>query len=135
MTYTQDLATAVGQTRTLIGDPVVSGLAHFQDEELQLFLDLNAEDMRFAAADALDAWAASFATSAHDITIGDYRENTLGVAKAMRDQATAFRSASRIPAFAIANVAPDGPLGIVGRERIIDAVLAAEGGVVFGEGI
>lgn len=52
-----DLSTPIGKVRTLIPDRGPSWFA-LQDEEIQVFLDINDNNIRLAAADCLDTIAA-----------------------------------------------------------------------------
>ena len=119
------MTTEVESVRLIAGD--TGATPHFTDGQLQTFLDLNLADVRMAAADALDSWAASLAAGAVDVTIGDYRENTTGAARAMGERAAALRKAVEMtPAWAIAEVVPDGPMGVVGQTVLVNAALAGE---------
>lgn len=114
---------AVEDVRLLIGDSAAT--PQFTDTQLAAFLDLNDQDVRMSAADALDAWATALTSQAADVMIGDYRENTVTAARAMGERAAALRKAAEaVPAFAIAQVAPDGPFGLVGRELLINDAIA-----------
>lgn len=76
---------------------------HFNDAELSAYLEIEEGDRLMAAAAALDAWATSLAANAHDIMLGDYRENTAAAANAMRQSAASLREeAKSTPALAIA---------------------------------
>lgn len=98
----------IGTVRALIHDLVVDGVAHFDDDTLQIYLDLESGDVRMAAADALDAWAAKLAEEAHDVSIGDYRENLTGRARAMGERAAALRAAAEnTPALGFVRVPAD----------------------------
>ncbi len=58
MAYTYDITTDIGKVRLLIGDTDVTPTtdAQFNDEELQIFLDLGGS-VFMGAAKALEAWA------------------------------------------------------------------------------
>jgi hypothetical protein len=71
MSFTYDTSTNIGKVRLLISD-TVEATAHFTDEELQVFLDLNDDSVYLAAAAALEAWVASITDSATAEKIGDY---------------------------------------------------------------
>lgn len=102
MTATYDISTDIGKIRLLIHDTDITS-AHFTDEELQVFLDLE-ESVYSAAALALETWAASLSESVDSEKIGDYSyskklvENKLSLAERYRsiDSAT--------PAVAIASL-------------------------------
>ena len=91
-TYTYDLATEIGKSRLLISDndiiPVTD--AHFTDEEIQIFLDLEGS-VNLAAAAALESWAAYLSDSADSEKIGDYSyskksvSNKLALAARLRE--------------------------------------------------
>lgn len=91
--------TDVQQVRLIIGD---SGTPpHFADDALEGYLAIEGGDVRMAAASALDAWSVQLASTAHDVMLGDYRENTSAAAKAMREAADRLRKeAESTPAFA-----------------------------------
>lgn len=92
--------TDVQWVRYRIGDTGTT--PHFDDDALQAYLDIEAGDRALAAAVALDAWATQLAASAHDVMLGDYRENTSAAAKAMHDMAKQIREdAESEPAFAV----------------------------------
>lgn len=112
MVATFDLETAVGKIRAIIGDkPDENDVAIFADDELAAFFTLEGDDLRLAAAAALDAWAAKLAVAARDLQIGDYRENTTATARLLGERAKALREAATAaldaPAFAIAEM-PNG---------------------------
>ena len=73
---TYDLTTQIGQVRLLIADTPNGELTgwqpHFSDEELQVFLNLYDGVLKFAAALALESWAAAVAQTADSEHIGDY---------------------------------------------------------------
>ena len=71
MAATYDLTTDIGKVRLLIGDTTIAS-AQFSDAELQVFLDLASDSIRMAAANALDAWAATLANNMKSENIGDY---------------------------------------------------------------
>lgn len=58
MAFTYDVSTDIGKVRLLISDTKEADLL-FQDEEIQAFLDLNAANVKRAAAQALDSMAAN----------------------------------------------------------------------------
>lgn len=128
MTVTYVLTEDVGKVRALIADrPNADGEAEFTDEELQVYLDLEDGDLRLAAATALEAWAAKLAANAHDFMLGDYRERTEVAAQEMNRRAAALRENARTtPAFSIAAVPWDGPLGWPGRDILVNRVLTGD---------
>ncbi len=73
-TWTYDLTTNVGKIRLIIGDTDIDPTsdAVFTDEELTYFLTVNSNNITLAAADALEAWMAKYATSPDSEKIGDY---------------------------------------------------------------
>ena len=89
MTITYDTSTDIGKIRLLISDTSLIS-AHFTDEELQVFLDLEGSVI-LAAAAALEAWAAHLSESAASEKIGDYAytkksaENKLDLAARYRE--------------------------------------------------
>ncbi len=71
MTVTYDLTTNIGKVRLTIGDKDTAD-AVFSDEELQVFLDAESDNLNRAAANALEAWAATYGANADSEHIGDY---------------------------------------------------------------
>ena len=72
-TYTTTPFDDIARVRLIIGDhPVPITGAHFTDEEIIEFLTTNGGNITLAAADALGAWAAAYATSPDSEKIGDY---------------------------------------------------------------
>ncbi len=74
MTATYSLLNNIGKVRLVIGDTDVTPEtdAVFTDEELTYFLTENSNNISLAAADALEAWMAKYATSPDSEKIGDY---------------------------------------------------------------
>jgi len=74
MSATYDLTTNVGKIRLIIGDTDIhpESDAIFTDEELTYFLTANSSNINLAAADALEAWVAKYATAPDSEKIGDY---------------------------------------------------------------
>jgi len=66
-----DITTNVGKVRLTIGDTDATAYV-FSDEELTYFLTENSNNISLAAADALEAWMAKYATSPDSEHIGDY---------------------------------------------------------------
>ena len=71
MTTTYDITTNVGKVRLNIGDTTIAD-AVFTDEELGVFLTAQSSNINMASADALDAWAAKYATNATSENITNY---------------------------------------------------------------
>jgi len=65
-----DLTTNVGKVRLIIGDN--TGTEVFTDAEITYFLTENSNSIPLAAADALEAWMAKYATAPDSEKIGDY---------------------------------------------------------------
>jgi len=90
MTFTYVTSTSVGKIRLLISD-TVSATAHFTDEELTVFLELNDNSINLAAASALESWASSLKDTTDSERIGDYSytkkqvTNMLALAERLRD--------------------------------------------------
>lgn len=74
MSATYDLANNIGKVRLIIGDTDVfpETDAIFTNEEITYFLTANANNISLAAADALEAWMAKYATAPDSEKIGDY---------------------------------------------------------------
>ena len=98
MTATYDITTSVGKVRLTIGDTDVSPStdAVFTDEELTYFLSLYSDDVYMASADALEAWAAKYATNADSEHIGNYAytqkvvDKITALAKQLREKAVSI---------------------------------------------
>lgn len=90
MTVTYDITNSVGQVRLTIGDTDTTDNV-FTDEELTYFLTLHSNNINLASADALEAWAAKYATNADSEKIGDYsysqkiHDKLLSQAKTLRE--------------------------------------------------
>ena len=97
MTVTYDLDTNIGKVRLMIGDKDIADSV-FSDEELQIFLDIESDNLNRSAADALEAWAATYGANADSEKIGDYAftqkvvDKMLSLAKRLRatDAATPY---------------------------------------------
>lgn len=90
MTVSYDITTDVGKVRLLIGDKTITDPV-FTDEELEIFIAAQTS-LNLAAAEALEAWAASYGANADSEKIGDYAytqkiiANMLSLAKRLRDK-------------------------------------------------
>ena len=93
MTDSYDPTTEIGKMRVIIPDRDEANVL-FQDEELQVFLDL-AGDVRRAAADALDTLASSQAMILKVITTLDLQTDGAATARALREHAKALREQAR----------------------------------------
>ena len=71
MTYSYNISDDVGRIRLIIQDKDITN-AFFTDEEITYFLTTEGS-INLAAAAALEAWAAAYATNADSEGIGDYR--------------------------------------------------------------
>ena len=71
MSLPYDISTNVGKVRLIIGDTDATDYV-FSDDELNYFLTENSNNINLAAADALEAWMAKYATSPDSEKIGDY---------------------------------------------------------------
>ena len=91
MTFTYDPKTAVGRVRLLCTDRDPDNEI-FSDEEIAVFLDLNGQDVRLAAADALDQIAASQALILKYIEVNGLKTNGQAVANALHQQAESLRA-------------------------------------------
>lgn len=100
MTFTydaSDVTSGLARIRLLIGD-TVSANALFQDEEIAAFLALNDDDVRLAAASALDAMAANQVMILKVITQNGISTDGAAVAQALRAQAAELRRQATIEA-------------------------------------
>lgn len=94
--------TNIEKVRTLIRDPNKTILT---DDEVQVFLDLEGEDIYMAAASALRAVAADKAMVSKMISAGDYKEDTSAMSGALEKIAQKYEERSNsIPADAQAEV-------------------------------
>ncbi|GAG70401.1 unnamed protein product [marine sediment metagenome] len=71
MSLPYDITTNVGKVRLIIGDTDATDYV-FSDAEITYFLTANSNNLNLAAADALEAWMAKYATSPDSEKIGDY---------------------------------------------------------------
>ena len=71
MTTSYDIDTLVGKVRLKSGDKIEASPV-FTDEEIEVFLTNQSNNVNLAAAELLEAWAASYAASADSEKIGDY---------------------------------------------------------------
>ena len=123
MTATYDLTTDIGTIRNLIRDTDTAA-AFFTDEELQSFLTLNSNNVRRAAAEALDSWANDEAMVQKAIKLLDISTNGPAVAKVLQAHAAQLRQLADDedddPGFDIAEMA----LGTFSwREQIINEAI------------
>ena len=82
MTFTYSLATDIGKIRLNINDKVNTpdDMAHFSDEELQVFLDRGGS-VNMGTALTLEAWAAADLALMDGERIGDYQYTRGAVSK------------------------------------------------------
>lgn len=73
------------------GDPLHGDTTLLSDEQLQAFLDLEGNNVKRAAADALDAIAVSEVLVSKKITTQDLSTDGPAVAKSLHDQAASLR--------------------------------------------
>lgn len=110
--------------RLIVGD-VRPDSPLFQDEEINAFLGLENQDVRYAAAMALDRIASSQAMLLQSIELLDIKADAMQLAQVLRDHATALRCESDTePAFDIAEQAftPDGYAHLIWNARFRSAV-------------
>ena len=105
MTFTYDPGTVLGTVRLLCTDRDPDNEI-FSDEEIGVFLSLNEQDVRFAAADALDQIAASQALILKYIEINGLRTNGQAVANALHQQAQTLRERATAEDEAYAEIVP-----------------------------
>jgi len=91
MTFTYIPGTPTGTVRLLCTDRDPD-YEIFSDEEIAVFLSLNEQDARLAAADALDQIAASQALILKYIEVNGLKTNGQAVANALHQQAESLRS-------------------------------------------
>ena len=88
MSFTYTLTTDIGRIRLTISDKDATDY-HFEDEELQAFLDAEGS-VNLASAAALESWAAAYALNASTERIGDY-SYAQSITKNMLDLAAKLR--------------------------------------------
>ena len=95
MSFSFNTATNIGKVRVLINDKVETG-AQLSDEDINVFLSLEANDIYSSAANCLKSIAASKALLAirkkagnYDEDLKDIAKNCLAVAKTYEDKALA----------------------------------------------
>ncbi|MFZ5856778.1 MAG: hypothetical protein ACOYZ6_08105 [Chloroflexota bacterium] len=93
MTFTYDPTNDIGKVRMMIPDRVESA-ALLTDEEIEAYLDMNGEDVRYAAADALDMIASDQALTLKVITLMDLRTDGPATARALMERADKLRTLS-----------------------------------------
>jgi hypothetical protein len=91
VTFTYIPGTVLGTVRLLCTDRDPDNEI-FSDEEIGVFLTLNEQDARLAAAQALDQIAASQALILKYIEVNGLRTNGQAVANALHQQAEALRA-------------------------------------------
>jgi len=91
VSYTYDLATAIGQVRALTRDTRGPTTVFFQDDEITFYLTLNSDDVRRAAAEMLDVWASDEAMVTKVVTLLDVSTNGPAVAASLRAHANKLR--------------------------------------------
>jgi hypothetical protein len=102
MAFTYVISTLIGQVRFLIDDTVDSG-HKFEDEEIQVFLDLYSNSIFYAGAACLERLATRFATTSQTVKIGDYQYGSSTAAQQYREMAERLRAMEdEYPAFAVA---------------------------------
>lgn len=86
-----DYTTPVGQVRLLIADVNIDDPL-FADDQLEAFLSIATDNVKRAAARALDVIAVSEVLVSKKIRTQDLQTDGPAVAKALRDQAAALRT-------------------------------------------
>lgn len=94
MAFSYDPTTPRGQVRLLIHDTDVDNADNqfFQDAEIDAFLTLNGQNVRLAAAQALDSLAADQAMTLKVIRVLDLQTDGAAVARELRQQAHSLRA-------------------------------------------
>jgi len=90
MTYSYDVTTSVGQVRLLIPDRVTPNQV-FENEEIEAYLALKGDDIRCAAAAALETIAADQALVLKVMTLLDVHTDGARVAEALLKRAMMLR--------------------------------------------
>ncbi len=91
MPWTYDPTTPVGQVRLLITDTNVARPIFADDAEIEAFLGMNDDDIRLAAAQALDVIATNEALVLKVIQNMDLRTDGAAVAASLREHAKTLR--------------------------------------------
>lgn len=91
MGNTYDLETAIGQVRLLISDTDLNAVV-FADAEIDGFLVLEDENVRLAAAQALDTIASNEALVSKKIRTQNLQTDGPAVAKELRERAASLRA-------------------------------------------
>ncbi|RJP53621.1 MAG: hypothetical protein C4583_04345 [Anaerolineaceae bacterium] len=91
MTFTYDPTSDIGKVRMMIPDRVGSD-ALLTDEEIEAYLDMNGDDVRYAAADALDMIASDQALTLKVITLMDLRTDGRATAQSLMERADKLRT-------------------------------------------
>lgn len=86
---TIDYTTDIGKIRLLVGDTATTAI--FSDTQYNAFLAVEGDDIRLAAAQALDAIASSKAMLARKAKIGNLSLDETSVAKELRERASSLR--------------------------------------------
>lgn len=73
-TYDYSVKPDVFKVRLITSDNDLTDVV-FTDEEIEVFLDMESNDINLTAADVLEAWAAKYAPTADSEKIGDYSYN------------------------------------------------------------
>ena len=98
MSFSFDTSTNIGKVRTLIGDTDSTSFL-LSDEEIQVFLDLESNDIYAASAGCLRRIAADKALLEKIIKAGNYSEDTKGISKALLATAQRYEDrSSSVPA-------------------------------------
>ena len=90
MAIEYDVTTNAGQVRLLIGDTVESGHL-FEDAEIAAFLTMNGDNVRLAAAQALETMAANQVMVLKVMNVQGFSTNGAALAAELRNQAKALR--------------------------------------------
>lgn len=91
MTFTYDPTTNAGKVRMLIPDRVEAD-AIFSDEEINAYLEMNGDGVKYAAADALDTIASDQALTLKVITLMDLQTDGAATAAALIKRAASLRT-------------------------------------------
>lgn len=128
MPATYDLSTAVGKVRLLVPDRDITNPV-FQDDEIAAFLALEADDVRRAAALALETIASDEALTQKVMRLLDLSTDGASLARALLQRAAALRQqatdadAREDAGFDVAEMVYD-PFSA--RERLIKQMLREE---------
>jgi len=120
---TASLGTDANKVRLLIPDTDVSGNHVFEDEEIAAFLAIEANDVRLAAAHALEVISSSEALKLKVLAVGDIKTDGAKLSDALMSRAKRLREAAAMGDPADADSLPfataEQAHGVFGTQQIL----------------